>query len=62
MAKIVRQIAFKGAEVIIFYTWDRMGSGGNNPSREIRTLSKILSLDHLEQQGAIDLEKLEEML
>jgi len=60
--KTIRQIAFRGREVIIYYSYDRFGPGGNDPSRQIKTLSKIISLEKLEVQGVIDMEKLEELL
>ena len=62
MSKTIRQIAIKGKEVVIYYAWDRIGLSLKGPSRQIKTFSKILPLERLEAQGAIDLEKLEELL
>ena len=62
MSKIIRQIAIRGTTVTVFYTWDKAGSGGNNPSRQLKTFTKILDLEKLQEHGALDLDKMQEVI
>ena len=62
MMKIIRQIVINDDKAIIYYLHDRSGSGGLGPSREVKKMTKMVSLEKLQASGALDLDQMEEDL
>ena len=61
MMKIIRHISISGDTAIIYYLNDQVNPR-KGTSRQIRKMSKIVSLEKLQASGALDLDQMEEDL